>query len=304
MTARQTPTVARYDPCQHMHRVTERAALVTDATDWMKPRVERPAPPNIDFNKPSIARVYDYVLGGRDNFEVDRAAASNLVKALPEVGLVARDNRAALRRAVRYLVEDCQIRQIIDIGSGLPTAGNVHEVAHEIDPRTRVVYVDIDPVVLSHGRALLADNETTTVITADVREPDSIFEHPTTVKFVNEAEPFAVLMCGILHHFADEADPWAMADAVRDRLPSDGYLMVGNFLDSGDPRAKSLEDGFLHGGLGTGRFRTADEQLRFFGDFELVDPGFVPAVQWRPDADTNVDSSVGELYAMGIGRKR
>src|SRR5215468_2764425 len=135
------------------------------STDRMRsPAHEGDPPPGIDFTRPSVARVYDYVLGGKNNFPIDRVNADRVFRLMPEVRQVAIHNRLVLRRAVRYLVAEAGIRQIIDIGSGLPTMGNVHEIAHAIDPRTRVVYVDNDPVVLTHGRALLADNNTTVVI--------------------------------------------------------------------------------------------------------------------------------------------
>ena len=276
-----------------------------DSPDWMSvgSGEDRPAPVGVDVSKPSVARVYDYVLGGKDHFEVDRRAAESFLRVLPESPLLARDNRDFLRRGVRYLIAEAGIRQIIDIGSGLPTAGNVHELAHELDPSVRVVYVDNDPIVLAHGRALLADNKRTTVITADIRMPDSIFDHPTTGQFIDAREPFAVLAAGILHHLSDEEKPEQVAAAIRKRLPAGGYLLVANFLDAGETRARELERGFLEGGLGTGRFRTLDEQLRYFDGLDMVEPGFVYANDWRPDLRTPANSPVRTLYAGGIGRK-
>lgn len=267
------------------------------------PRGDRPAPSGVDVTKASIARVYDYVLGGKDNFAADRKAADAFVRVVPEAPLIARDNRAFVRRAVRYLVGEAGIRQIIDIGSGLPTVRNVHEIAHEVNPSTRVVYVDIDPVVLAHARALLAHDDTTVVVTADLREPDSIFDHPATRGYIDDREPFAVLATGILHHLSDVEHPERIAAAIADRLPSGGYLAIANFLDPGEPRARALERAFLEGGLGTGRFRTRDEQVVYFDGLELVDPGFVFANDWRPDADTATDSPVHTLYIGGMARK-
>lgn len=137
------------------------------------------------LERPSISRVHDYVLGGKENFDVDRRAAAALFDAVPETRQIARDNRNQLRRTVRHLVGEAGIDQIIDFGSGLPTAGNVHDVAHEINPAVRVAYVDIDPVVLAHGRALLADDDTTTVITADVRDSDVAFDNPTVRELID-----------------------------------------------------------------------------------------------------------------------
>jgi hypothetical protein len=278
---------------------------VGKSTDWMRAaaRADRPAPPEIDTSKASIARVYDYVLGGKDNFAVDRAASHAFLDVVPEAREIAVDNRRMIRRAVRYLVQEAGIRQIIDIGSGLPTMGNVHEIAHLYAPDVRVVYVDKDPIVLAHGRALLADNDTTTVITADLLDPDTVFDDPVTRNYINENEPLAVLTAGILHHLSDAQDPVKITAAIRDRLPTGGYLLVTNFLDNGDPRAPGIERAFLEGGLGTGRFRTFEEQLPYFEGMELVEPGFVPANDWRPDDDTPVNSPVYDLYCGALGRK-
>lgn len=247
---------------------------------------DQPIPPGVDPSAPSIARVYDYVLGGTHHYESDRRAAKSMIDALPETPMLARNNRLFLRRAVSYLVADAGIRQIIDIGSGLPTAGNVHEIAHDVDPSVRVVYVDNDPLVLAYGRALLAANPNTTMIVADLRQPDSIFGDVTTREYIDLTEPFAVLTASILHHLTDDENPEGVATALKDRLPSGGYLLSANFLSGDDPRAPRIERALLDGGLGTGRFRTREEQLRYFDGLELVDPGFGYANDWRPDGET------------------
>jgi hypothetical protein len=278
---------------------------VSDTTDWISnaTREHPAAPPEIDLSKASIARVYDYVLGGKENFEIDRRAAHAFINTVPDAPLIARDNRNFLRRGVQFLVREAGVRQIIDIGSGLPTEGNVHEIAHTIDPSVRVVYVDNDPMVLAHGRALLADSETTTMITADLLDPDSIFNHPDTRRLIKDGEPLAVLAAGILHHLSEAQDPVGVVTALKERIPAGGYLLITNFLDDDEPRAKRLERAFLEGGLGTGRFRTWEEQRRFFEGMEMVEPGLVYANDWRPDEFTPRDSPVHTLYAGGIGRK-
>ncbi|MFC4949950.1 SAM-dependent methyltransferase [Pseudonocardia sp. GCM10023141] len=258
-------------------------------------------PPEINLNVPSIARVYDYVLGGKEHFEIDRRVSEALFKAVPETSQLAKDNRNHLRRAVRFLVES-GITQIIDLGSGLPTVGNVHEVAHEIDPDVHVVYVDIDPIVLAHGRALLGNETTTTVITADVRDAAAIFDNPATHALIDFDKPFAVIAASILHHFTD-AEAYAAAEAIKSRLTPGSYILMSNFLDDDEPRAKALERAFLEGGLGTGRFRTWSEQQRFFEGLELVEPGLVYANDWHPDDLTPTDSPTHTLYAAGVARK-
>jgi hypothetical protein len=259
--------------------------------------------PEIDLNVPSIARVYDFGLGGKQHFAVDRRVAAALSAIVPESGQVARDNRDHLRRAVSWLVGEAGITQIVDLGSGLPSTGNVHEVAHAINPDVHVVYSDIDPLVLTHGRALLADEITTTVITADVRDPDSILDSAAVRELIDTSRPFAVIAAGILHHLSDDEDPYGVARKITKRLPAGSYFMISNFLDDDEPRAKKLQDAFLHGGLGTGRFRTWEELARMFEGLEMVEPGLVYANDWRPDARTLTDSPTHTLYAAGIGRK-
>jgi hypothetical protein len=259
-------------------------------------------PAEIDITVPSVARGYDYALGGKNNFEVDRIAAEELTKVFPGTVPLALDNRAFLRRGVRYLVAEAGIRQIVDIGSGLPSAGNVHEIAHEIDPQVRVVYVDVDPIVLAHGRALLADNNTTTVIQADAADPRSILDHPETRQFIHPDEPFAVLMAGILHHLPDSKGPAGVARYVKERMSPGSYLLVSSFLDDDDPRAREM-DAKMESVFGTGRFRTWDEHTAYFEGLEMVEPGLVYANEWRPDELTDGESEWTTFLSGGIGRK-
>ena len=259
-------------------------------------------PPEIDVTIPSVARGYDHALGGKNNFEVDRVAVVHLNEIFPGLVPLATDNRQFLRRGVRYLVEEAGIKQFIDVGSGLPSAGNVHEVAHAIDPMARVVYVDIDPIVLAHGRALLADNATTTVIQADAGDPRSILDDPATRELIDFEKPFAVLLSGILHHLPDDRDPVGVTTVFKDAMPSGSYLLASNFLDDDDPRARDAEYAITTN-FGTGRFRTWAEQRPYFDGLEMVEPGLVYANDWRPDGHTAVDSEWHTFYCGGIGRK-
>jgi SAM-dependent methyltransferase len=277
---------------------------VSDPETWRREYMSEPVqlPPEIDTTVPSVARGYDYALGGKNNFEVDRVAVDTLFKTFPGVKELALDNRAFLRRGVHYLVAEAGIKQIIDVGSGLPSAGNVHEVAHAIDPSVRVVYVDIDPIVLAHARALLAENDTTTVIQADAAKPESILGATETVELIDMDRPYAVLLSGILHHLHDEQDPQGVARTFREALPSGGYLLNSNFLDDDDQRARDL-DRDLAVSFGTGRFRTWDEHRAYFEGLEIVDPGLVYANDWRPDGHTKVNSPWHGFLSAGIGRK-
>jgi len=260
--------------------------------------------PFVDASRASIARVYDYLLGGKDHLEVDRRAADAVRAVVPEVGQIARDNRAFLRRGVTYLVREAGIRQILDIGSDLPREDNVNEIARAIDPDVRIVYVDNDPVVLAHARALLAVDDQTAVVTADLRRPGELFDEVAAVGLLDLTAPFAALLCGVVHHLSDEDDPAGILAAVRERLSPGSHLLLSHFLDDGRSRAYKLEVAFLHGGLGSGRFRTWEELREYFRGLELVEPGLVYANDWRPDATTHVESPVRTLYAGGIGRKR
>lgn len=258
----------------------------------------------IDTSVPSIARVYDYLLGGKHYYEVDQVASEAMIDAVPETTLLAAANRSFLRRAVRFLVGEAGIDQILDIGSGLPSAGNVHEIAREINPRTRVVYVDKDPIVLANGRALLSDDENTVVIQADLRDPEAIFNADETRRLIDESRPFAVILGGILMHIEDEEDPLGIVKTIRDHLPSGGYLVHSGCADPGEPRARELNEIFYQFSMGSRCFRPTSEQARFLDGFELVEPGLVACSEWRPSYDfPDPDNSAQQMVIGAIGRK-
>jgi hypothetical protein len=259
------------------------------------------APQGIDVSKPSIARAYDVVLHGKDNFEVDRAFVAEIVKVVPEIYDVAAYNREILGRGVRFLT-DQGIRQFLDLGSGLPTVQNTHHVAQEQAPESRVVYVDNDPIVLAHGRALLAENDRTTVVTADLRDPQSVLDDPEVRKFIDFDQPVAIMLVGILHHLHDEEDPQGIVDAYMSAVPSGSYLFVTHFCDSSQD-ARDAEKKYL-ALLGTGRFRTPEEITAYFDGFELLEPGVVALPLWRPEDAVPDELTVGhKLMFGGIARK-
>ncbi|MGC4794036.1 SAM-dependent methyltransferase [Micromonospora saelicesensis] len=251
---------------------------------------DKAAPPGIDPNIPSVARVYDFFLGGKDNFEVDRKVAEHALRITPDGPAAGQANRAFLRRVIRFLVSEAGIDQFLDIGSGLPTQGNVHEVATEQNPKAQVVYVDNDPIVLTHGRALLAAEGTATVIQADIREPQVILNHPDVRRFLDFDRPIGLLLFAILHHLGDDEDPKAVAAALIDALPSGSYVAISHFRDPGerDPegsrKAREVERIFNES-LGTGRWRTDDEILSFADGLTVLEPGLVPLAEWRPEPD-------------------
>ncbi|MBP2708647.1 SAM-dependent methyltransferase [Microbispora sp. RL4-1S] len=266
--------------------------------------------PQIDTTRPSISRVYDYMLGGKDNFAVDRMVAEKALLIAPNAPHAARSNRRFLKRVVRFLAAEAGIRQFLDIGSGLPTQGNVHEIAHEVAPEARVVYVDNDPIVLVHGRALLAENGSTTVVEADIRDPEALLGNEEVRGLIDFDQPVALLLFGILHHLGDEEDPAAIAARLRDALPSGSYLALSHFHNPGPEHPSATELAFssekmFNENLGTGRWRTRDEILAYFGDMDLLEPGLVPLIQWRPDHEEILEEGdIHLLFAGGVGRKR
>jgi S-adenosyl methyltransferase len=263
---------------------------------------EEQAPPGIDLTKPSIARAYDVVLGGKDNFEVDRQVVGEMLKIVPELPQVATYNRQILIRGVRYLAAEAGIRQFLDLGSGLPTAENTHQAAQRVVPDARVVYVDNDPIVLAHGRALLTENDNTAVVTADLRDPAAVLAHPEVNRLIDFSKPVGVMLVGILHHLHDDEDPQGIAKAYMDAVPSGSHLFMTAFCRS-FPEAAELEQTYLTV-LGTGRFRTKEQLQAFFGDLEMVEPGLVYLPEWRPDGPVPDEMTVAEkLMAGGIGRK-
>lgn len=243
------------------------------------------------------------MLGGKDNYAIDRAVASQLFRTMPQIGDLARYNRAMLGRGVRYLAGAAGIAQFIDLGAGLPTMENTHQVAQSVQLDARVVYVDIDPIVLAHGRALLATNEATRVVTADLRSPASVLALPEVREMIDFSQPVAIMLVGMLHHLHDDEDPRGVVDAYMAAVPSGSHLFITHFCDSG-PQARELQNTFLTF-LGTGRFRTREEIAQYFDGLEMVEPGLVYLPQWRPTHIVRPKLTAAErLMVGGIARKR
>jgi hypothetical protein len=268
-----------------------------------------PVPPGIDVTKPNIARVYDAFLDGKDNFAVDRAVVELTLQIVPDAAAGAKANRAFLRRVVRYLAGQAGIGQFLDIGSGLPSQGNVHEIAHEVSPAARVAYVDSDPVVLRHAQALLAGAPTVRVVTADVRRPAEILGSDQVREFIDFDRPVGLLMLAILHHVREEEDPAGIVARFREAAAPGSYLAISSFRmpGSGHPQdaARTLEvQDLFNAKLGTGLWREQEEILAWFGDWELLDPGLVPLPEWRPDtAGQAARDSTYHGFVGGVARK-
>ncbi|WP_103501253.1 MULTISPECIES: SAM-dependent methyltransferase [unclassified Streptomyces] len=269
--------------------------------------MERPAwaPQGVDLSVPSVSRMYDYYLGGSHNFEVDRAAARRAVDAFPGLPKIMQANRAFMRRAVRFAVAD-GITQFLDIGSGIPTFGNVHEVAQGASDDARVVYVDNDPVAVAHSRAVLEGDERTTVIAADFRSPRSILTNAETERVLDFDRPVALLLVALLH-FIEEADKPAQVIAeYRDRLAPGSMLILSHASTDGGPRTteqgQAVTDVYRKGGSSF-VMRDRAEIRALFDGFELVEPGLVLLPNWRPDSPVDQEDPAAFTGFAGAGRK-
>lgn len=238
----------------------------------------------IDTKTPSGARMYDYTLGGTDNYACDRVAAQHVEELIPESFAVMRNNRRFLERAVAYLTRDCGIRQFIDNGSGLPTQNNVHQVAQSIAPDARVVYIDYDEVVLAHQKVQALETGNTAFLLEDARNVDRILNHPDTRRLIDFDEPVAVLYLSFLHFIADENDPWGVVRHMVQHLAPASYLAVSHVsADSPEVRQNLTDFGQEYLGGRFGRWRAKQEIRKFFNDLEPIEPGLVNVTTWRPD---------------------
>jgi len=270
--------------------------------------MDRPAwvPDQVDVEQASIARVYDYNLGGAHNFAVDRRVAEQLNAAIPDLPAIHRANRSFLRRAVRFL-NAAGIRQFLDLGSGIPTVGNVHEIAQRAAPESKVVYADIDPVAVAHGQALLAGNERVVSIQADLREADMVLGDPQVRRVLDFTAPMAVLMVAVLHFVSDAEDPGSVVARYRDAVVPGSFLVISHATQEGDQRQRAEEAmNVAARNRIPGTLRDRSGVARLFAGFELVEPGLVFTPQWRPDPDAHEFDGRPERAATlaGVGVKR
>jgi hypothetical protein len=247
---------------------------------------EADLPPEIDVSRPHPARMYDYYLGGKNHFAADREAADKWIAAVPSGPTGPRENRAFLGRAVKFLAAEAGIRQFLDIGTGLPTTGNVHDVAQEIDPASRVVYSDNDPLVLAHARALLTSTAEgrTAYIHADLRDPQAILANPAVRETLDFSQPVALLVVAVLHFIPDEEKPADILAALLDALPSGSYFVSSHVSAEHNPAMiGAAVRAYREAGL-PAQARDAHEFARLaFTGLELVPPGVVIASEWRPE---------------------
>lgn len=263
-------------------------------------------PLNVDLqtDRPHPARVYDYALGGKDNFAADREAVTKALQANPDMLVTPRANRAYLRRAVRFLAGEVGIRQFLDIGTGIPTAPNVHQIAQEIDPAARVVYADNDPIVLAHARALLTGSPDGKVayLDADIRDVESILGSPDLRDTLDLDRPVGLLLLAIMHSISDEDEPYGIVSRLLDAVPSGSYLAFSQITTDFAPEkmravaaASAQQSMPMH-------FRSRVEIERFFEGLEMVEPGFVPVQRWRPETTPELSDAQVNLYG-GVARK-
>jgi len=262
-----------------------------------------PPPPELDTTVPHSARIWNYWLGGKDNYAVDRAAGDQFLRTFPEIATVARATRAFMQRAVRYLADEAGVRQFLDIGTGLPTFNSTHEVAQQVAPESRIVYVDNDPVVLLHAHALLRSSSpgATDYLDADMRDPEAIISG--AAKTLDFTQPIAVMLLGVLGHVTDDGQARSIVRRLLDVVPSGSYLVLsdGTNVIHGDQGQAAQED-YNESGAEPYCLRSPEQLAGFFEGLDLVDPGLVSCPRWRPDP-----SSIGEPAEVdafcAVGRK-
>jgi hypothetical protein len=268
---------------------------VNDTAWWL--RRTRACPQmrdEVDPSRPNAARIYDYMLGGKDNFAVDRQVVDQMLAVLPDVLTGPRALRGCLRRAVRHMAGQAGIDQFIDLGSGLPTEDNVHQVAQRHDAGARVVYVDVDPVAAVHGAALLVTDASTAFVPADIRDVGGVLRHPDVRRLIDLDRPVGLIMCAVLNYVLDEEDPWEMVAAYSDAMPAGSHLFLTQICRTGDPANEEI--GRIFEGFGA-QLRSPGQVAEFFTGWTLVEPGIVPAIAWRPDLPVQVPPSHEALLA-------
>ena len=259
--------------------------------------------PIVDLDRPNAARMYDYYLGGSHNFAADRAAADQAARAMPELPQIMRAGRAFLRRAVRLLGAN-GVDQFLDLGSGIPTAGNVHEIVQQRNPEARVVYVDLDPIAVAYAETILTGNDRVSAIQADLRDRDSIRRHPETRRLINFDRPVGLLLSAVLHFVPERDDPGAVVAGFRDLLPSGSYLVISHSTQGGRPGSRMDSAQNVYRRTSTPLTpRSYDQVAALFTGFELVEPGLVPVGEWRPEPGADPAELDNLAGLAGAGRK-
>lgn len=261
----------------------------------------RPVPEGVDTDRPSVARLYDFFLGGQHNFAADRDLGRRLLQAEPHARYIVAENRRFLGRAVRFLLAS-GVRQFLDLGSGIPTQENVHQIARQGDPRARVVYVDNDPVAVAHSKHILAGDPLAAVINADLRQPEAVLGHPEVTSRLDFSEPVGVLMVTVLHFVPDSDDPAGVVRRFARGVVPGSYLAVSHATHQAAPEAAAQVQDLYKTTTASAHTRTSAEIARFFDGYELVEPGLVYLPLWRPDGGPPQHPERAWFYA-GVGRR-
>lgn len=257
----------------------------------------------IDTSRPHPARMYNAYLGGKDNYAADREAVRQVLRVAPELRYSARANRAFLQRAVRFLVGEAGIRQILDIGTGIPAAGNVHEVAAEIAPETHVVYVDNDPIVHVYANALLTGSGTTGIVLADLREPEKILRHPKVAELINFGQPVGLLLVAVVHFIRDDENPARILATLREALPPGSYLVLSHGTDDFRSEAARQAAAVYDQATSTITLRRHAQIAAFFHGWEMLEPGLVQPPLWRPEGKRPRPKELAKVWGYGgVGR--
>ncbi|GLZ42401.1 SAM-dependent methyltransferase [Actinokineospora sp. NBRC 105648] len=269
---------------------------MAEATSWV--------PDGIDLDRPSAARLYDYLLGGAHNFAHDRELAERFIAAQPNAREIARHNRSFLRRSVLYMVEQ-GIRQFLDLGSGIPTVGNVHEIAQDADPLARVVYVDYEEVAFAHSSLMLADNPLASIVQADLTRPDDVLDAPVTRGLLDFDEPVGLIMAGVFHFVPPEQDPARIVARYRDAFVAGSLLAFSQFTRDLMPEEMDRAVEVMKTSRDPMYPRSRAEITALFDGFDLVEPGIVPTALWHPETglDDGGDPDRAGIFA-GVGRRR
>ncbi len=258
----------------------------------------------VDPTKPNIARVYDYWLGGHHNLVADRELGEAMATLDPWIPAACKANRAFLGRAVRFLAEQ-GTRQFLDIGSGIPTAGNVHEIAQSAASDARVVYVDRDAVAVAMGRKLLAGNDRAAIVRADIRDPDAILSDPAVGRLIDFGEPVAIMLVAVLHFVLDADDPHGLIGRLRDIAAPGSYLVLSHATSQDNEALAAAAERIYNSRTADGQARSRDQITAFFGDWKLAVPGLVYAPQWRPSSPGDVPDHPERFWFLaGVASKR
>jgi S-adenosyl methyltransferase len=297
MISARTGSASHRSPAEYDRPVT--------SGEWDVKDAEPGEPPEIDTSVAHSARIYDYILGGKDNFEADRRAAEAALARNPNMAVGMRANRAVMRRMTTYLAGEAGITQFLDIGTGLPTSPNVHEIAQRIAPESRVVYVDNDPIVLAHARALLTSTAVgaCTYIDADARDPGRILADPKLDGTIDLSRPVALMLFGIMHFLPDSDDPQAITARFMEALPAGSYLAIQHPTTDFYPPGIGSQSAYRGAGIPF-QYRSKDEFARFLNGLELIEPGITPMSEWRPEIEPGPQPRPSEAGAYAaLARK-